>query len=94
MHAPRTAKRHHVRCRHCEARRVLRRHPDAYYRLPSCKVCGRRSYRVDRWMMQRDTWAAACKCGGYWFIHRKGSLHCWYTAAGDDKYLDTAFACH
>lgn len=78
-------RRHHVRCRKCETRRVLTRHPDEYYRLPSCRVCGAKSYRVDRWMMKRNTHAQACTCGGYHFWHRMGSLHCYYRADGTTR---------
>jgi hypothetical protein len=27
-----------------------------------------------------------CDCGGYWFRHRKGSLHCWRRADGSERY--------
>lgn len=74
----------HVRCRKCEKRRVLPRHPDRYRRKPpSCQApgCGHRSYRVDKWMNERNTGtrgakAWGCVCGGYHFTHRKGSPYC------------------
>lgn len=77
--------RYHVRCRRCEARKVLRRHPDQYEIQPKCG-CGHRSYRVDAWMMKRDTRAMACTCAGYWFWHRQGSLFCWKRADGSDRF--------
>lgn len=69
--------RYHTRCRKCGTRRVLPRHPDDYVRLPACRVCGAHSFRVDKWMMKRDTYGQACTCGGYWFWHRRGSLWCY-----------------
>ena len=78
--------RFHVRCRHCETRRVLTRHPDQYERLPQCRVCGKRDFRVDKWMMKRNTRAMACTCAGYWFWHRRGSLYCWHRADGSSRY--------
>lgn len=57
------------------------------YRVPKCHSCGRRKpkrpgvltiWRVDRWMMNRDTGAKGqgCNCNGYPFQHRKKSLYC------------------
>jgi hypothetical protein len=80
----------HVRCRKCEARRVLSKHPDQYARLPVCSGCGARSWRADRWMNRRKTGLGisgmGCDCGGYWFRHRKGSLYCWRRADGSERY--------
>lgn len=82
----------HVRCRHCETRRVLRQHPDKYEVIPQCRVCGRRNFRVDAWMNKRNTRAMACMCSGYaWAgnmtgaMHRKGSKQCWYRADGSRR---------
>lgn len=75
-------RRHHCRCRRCETRRVLARHPDDYTRLPACRVCGAKDYRVDAWMMKRNTRRMACTCGGYHFWHRIGSLYCHHRADG------------
>ncbi len=73
----------HVRCRKCEARRALPRHPSQYVLQPRCRTpgCGARDYRPDKWMNQRNTsdfgkGSQGCACGGYWFKHRKGSLFC------------------
>ena len=87
----RTDSRTHVRCRRCETRRVLPRHPDLYVRLmPVCTSpgCGSRDYRADKWMNQRNTSphgksARGCNCPGWWFIHRKGSRFCWYRKTGE-----------
>lgn len=76
----------HVRCRHCATRRCLRRNPRYYARLPACTVCGKRNYRVDRWMNRRDTGKTRCDCSGYWFPHRRGSLFCWNRADGSGRY--------
>ncbi|AQQ21176.1 hypothetical protein A8D61_23345 [Burkholderia cenocepacia] len=83
----------HVRCTHCDARRCLRRHPDRYTRLPACRTCNRRKYRVDNWMNRRNTTRMRCDCAGYWFPHRRGSLFCWHRADGSNRYPgDTDFA--
>jgi len=85
--------RYHVRCRHCATRRCLRKHPDQFARLPRCSVCGRRTYRLDRWMNRRDTTKTRCDCEGYWFPHRRGSLFCWYRSDGTGRFPgDTDFA--
>lgn len=77
--------RWHTRCRKCQTRRVLARHPDEYIRQPACRVCGQRNYRVDQWMMKRNTFSQRCNCGGYWFPHRMGSTHCWHRPDGSAR---------
>ncbi|WP_321967038.1 hypothetical protein [Burkholderia cepacia] len=78
----------HVRCRKCEKRRVLRKHPDLYIKSPpQCESpgCDSRSYRVDKHMQERDTRAMGCFCSGYNFggiMHRRGSKYCWYRKDG------------
>ncbi|ORC47122.1 hypothetical protein B2G74_24405 [Burkholderia sp. A27] len=85
--------RYHVRCRQCATRRCLRKHPDQFARLPRCSVCGRRTYRLDRWMNRRDTTKTRCDCEGYWFPHRRGSLFCWHRSDGTGRFSgDTDFA--
>ncbi|MDR6447442.1 hypothetical protein J2794_003558 [Paraburkholderia terricola] len=64
----------------------MRRNPRYYARLPACTVCGKRNYRVDRWMNRRDTGKTRCDCVGYWFPHRRGSLFCWNRADGSGRY--------
>lgn len=76
----------HVRCRHCMTRRCLKRKLSEYLRVPACEVCGKRNYRVDRWMNRRDTTRVTCTCSGYWFPHRQGSLFCWQRADGTQRY--------
>lgn len=85
--------RFHVRCRNCETRRVLPRHPEQYERVPQCRCCGKRDFRIDKWMMNRNTRGMACTCAGYWFWHRRGSLYCWHRADGSTReYGDADFA--
>jgi hypothetical protein len=87
--------RYHCRCskKACQTRRVFKRHPDEYVRLPKCTGCGGTKYRVDNWMNRRDTRKMACMCDGYiyhtrdvdttvWAMHRKGSPYCWYRKDG------------
>lgn len=83
--------RYHVRCRKCDARRVLKTHPDHYKRIPQCR-CGAKSWRVDAWMNNRDTKAMACNCNGYVELthrppwpHRIGSPYCWYRKEGTQR---------
>lgn len=66
----------HCRCRKCETRRALRMHPDKYYVIPKCKVCGARDYRIDKWMNKRKSRKQICFCDGYWFPHREKSKWC------------------
>lgn len=83
----------HVRCKRCDRRRVLPRHPDAYSRMqPVCQGhgCGGRDYRADKWMNNRNTSdrglrALGCACMGYSFKHRKTSPFCWYRADGSPR---------
>lgn len=77
-----------VRCNHrsakgkraCDARRTLSMPIEHYYRLPACRVCGKRSYRPDKWRTLNEIGAAApkpCNCGlFYGFPHHKGRGMC------------------
>lgn len=91
--------RYHVRCRKCQGRRVLPKHPDDYKKEPPiCRTvaCKSKDYRVDKWMMERNTSvhgpnALGCNCMGYpWSgaggVHRKGSKYCWYRVDGSPRY--------
>lgn len=90
--------RYHVRCRKCQARRVLSKHPDDYKIFPVCRSpgCGSVSYRIDKWMMERNTSvhgpkALGCNCQGYpWSgaggVHQKGSKYCWFRRDGTPRY--------
>lgn len=64
---------------------MFKRRPDEYERPPRCRDCGKSNFRVDAWMMKRDTHGQACTCAGYWFWHRRGSLYCWYRKDGSDR---------
>jgi len=86
--------RYSCRCSNskCRARRTFPRHPEHYIRPPKCFYCSGRVFIVDPWMMKRDTRAMGCMCAGYAWggvmsgaMHRRGSLHCWYTNDGRDK---------
>src|ERR1700761_8606140 len=71
--------KYYVRCRKCETRRVLRKHPDTNHydgyankwNIPKCRNCGAKSYRTVKRSKQ-----VTCKCSGYWFPHRAGSKCC------------------
>lgn len=81
--------RFHCRCRQCDTRKVLAKHPDEFTRLPKCpkESCGARDWRTDAWMNGRDTSlrGMGCACSGYAFMHRKGSKFCWYRTDGTDR---------
>jgi hypothetical protein len=78
--------RYHCRCRECEARRVLPKKPDEYFKwsvkkcdfvnfVPPCKNCGAKNYRIDKWMNQRDTRKSKCDCAGYVHMTRREWPH-------------------
>lgn len=77
--------RFHCRCRKCDARKVLRFKPEEYKVQPQC-LCGRRDFRIDKWMQTRDTKINACFCGGYHFKHRQASLYCFFRKDGTGRY--------
>jgi hypothetical protein len=77
--------RYHCRCRKCDARKVLRFKPEEYKVQPQC-LCGRRDFRVDKYMQNRDTKTNACFCAGYPFKHRQSSLYCWKRKDGTDRF--------
>lgn len=60
-----------VRCVRCDKRRALRHHPKWYLRAPKCTACGNRTYYITP-----PRGGERCACGGYHFIHRKGSKWC------------------
>lgn len=59
----------------CRTRKALKRPIDQYIRRPLCPSCGQDSLKLDK-AKQRENHSAKCKCDGYWFPHRKGSLWC------------------
>lgn len=56
--------KYHCRCnrRGCQARVVLRRHPDQYARPPRCKSCGNASLYVDWYRTRRGPYDSAPVC--------------------------------
>lgn len=69
----------HCRCSHCGSRRTLARHPDTYVRVPPCRSCGRKRWRVDRYRDRVELARKPCDCGyGYAFPHAKGRGWCRY----------------
>lgn len=60
----------------CQRRRSLRMHPDDYLRRPRC-ACRKGHLRIDPYRNSgRETAGRVCRCSGYWFPHRTGSLWC------------------
>lgn len=83
----------HCRCLNCEHRQALRHKPVWYVRPPQCNVCGKRRWYVDKWMMGRDTsprTGMGCMCGGYHFIHRKGSKFCYEHPNAEQHHTERA----
>lgn len=66
--------------RRCDTRRSLAKLPDHYTEVryqPKCPSCGARKWYVDRYRIRKEH-GTGCDCGGYWFIHRKGSEYCYH----------------
>lgn len=80
----------HVRCRKCEGRRTLPKHPDAYLRKPPrCRTPGCKSheYRVDRYRETKEIGSHGRRCNGYHFPHYKGRGACLHNPEAE-KYHD------
>ncbi len=74
--------RRHCRCRICGARQTKPRHPDEYVIGPVCTRCGRRNtLRIDKWADSKPWRRDTCRCDGYHFPHRRGSLWCYHNPA-------------
>lgn len=58
-------------------------------------MCGKSNFRLDKWMLKRDTKKMGCCCPGYHFFHRRGSKYCWYRVDGTGRYPgDPDFCSH
>lgn len=64
----------------CFTRRSLSRPPSQYSAeryIPRCPSCGARKWMIDKYRVRRELGPRnTCYCGGYHFIHRKGSKYC------------------
>lgn len=78
------------RCRRCETRRTLSKHPDEYVRPPKCRNCGSPITYVcaDR-RSKRDKRNHQCGCSGYHFTHRRGSKWCHKNPGIDELLQET-----
>lgn len=63
------------RCRRCDVRKTLPRHPDNYIRVPKC-FCGSDEWRVDYYRIHTEWGVKGCDCQGYEFPHRRGGGWC------------------
>lgn len=65
-----------MRCNrlHCQKRFTLRRHPSEYRRAIRCPGCGTDAVRSVEGERRRWIAKASCRCIGYPFPHRRGSL--------------------
>ncbi|ABL96738.1 hypothetical protein BcepF1.007 [Burkholderia phage BcepF1] len=79
-------RRFHCRCRKCDRRRVFRDNPEKVEAklFPRCE-CGKRDWRLDKWMNNRDTGKTRCDCAGYSFPHRMSTIYCWHRKDGSDR---------
>ena len=78
------------RCRLCNARIVLSRHPDDYIKPKKCGCGG--TYRIDKWQSSRPWRKLVCNCDGYHFSHRISSPYCRFRKDGSLRVLgDTDF---
>lgn len=75
----------HTRCQHCGARRALPMQPDEYLRIPKCRNCGHRGFRVDRYRMAGKDKTPTCHSDCYHFPHRQGSGDCKFNKDGSYK---------
>lgn len=92
-----------VRCskEKCKARDTFDRHPEAYDPPRKCRCCGGTQFRIDSWLVKRDTRGQSCGCAGYkhWrgaaegALHRKGSKLCWYREDGTQRMPGDADFC-
>lgn len=76
----------HVRCRKCRTRQALPRSPSQYQTPPRCRSCGAEALVADRWMNTRNTKKMTCHSDCYPFPHRRGSLGCKFTEAGEYRH--------
>lgn len=64
----------------CFTRKSLAKHPDDYAAVryqPRCPSCGARQWHVDKHRVRVEmARGKSCDCGGYWFVHRRGSRMC------------------
>lgn len=53
--------------------------PSEYLRQPQCPQCGQRHWYIDRYRIKVELAKnRTCDCGGYHFVHRKGSKYCYH----------------
>ena len=65
--------RYNVRCRNCQARRVLHKHPTDYIHVPKCLTCG----TCDKgYLIVKLTKTETCYCAGCHYPHRIRSNVC------------------
>lgn len=63
----------------CHQRKSLARRPQDYIRQPKCPACGARRWYIDRYRLRIEMdRKQSCDCGGYHFIHRRGSKYCYH----------------
>ena len=91
----------HARCRHCQARKKLSKHPLEYRVQPRCHNCGARNWRKDEYrhrvelpqMRAKQGRYRACLCDGLIQFknahpHRIGCRQCCYQAGGSPKSME------
>ena len=76
----------------CFTRKSLAKHPRQYVEVrnqPKCPSCGGRQWHVDKYRIKVElTYARSCDCGGYHFIHRKGSKYCYHHPQAEQHHTE------
>ena len=69
--------RWHCRCKTCNARFVLKKHPEDYKRKRKCEWCNG-ELKIDYYRQAKgaNEGRKTCYCDGYYFPHRKSSKWC------------------
>lgn len=62
------------RCRRCGTRHTFPQPVYWYKRRPKCRLCHARDFRLDQYMLKRQSFG--CRCGAYAFPHRPGGGRC------------------
>jgi hypothetical protein len=77
------------RCSKCNHRKTLRKKWADYVRPPKCEECGHKQLYLCRDRMAAR-WGRKhkCLCGGYEFMHRKGSKYCYHSKQADRHQIE------
>lgn len=80
------------RCDKCNGRQTLSRNYKKFVRKKRCKFCGSTWLYVCKDRLRSKNRLKNCDCGGYHFVHRRGSKFCHYNANVERHYVERAEA--